>query len=146
LAPFKTPVCTKEGVIFDLLNIIPYIVKFHTNPVDGKPLSQSDLIRLNFSKNAKGEYHCPITLKTFNEFSTIVAIPETGNVFSMQAYERFNKGPKNYKDILNDKPFDPAKIIILQDPTNLRMVNDLDYMKKKESQEFSMQINSAEGD
>lgn len=36
LQPFEHPVCTPEGAIFDLLNIIPYLKKFGHNPVSGQ--------------------------------------------------------------------------------------------------------------
>jgi peptidyl-prolyl cis-trans isomerase-like protein 2 len=49
-------------------------------------MSQTELIKLNFHKNEKGEYHCPITYKVFNDFSHIIAIRETGNVYSYEAY------------------------------------------------------------
>lgn len=59
----KTPVCTKEGVVFDILNIMPYLKKHKRNPVTGEPLSHKDLLRLNFAKNADGKWHCPVTFK-----------------------------------------------------------------------------------
>lgn len=40
------------------------------------------LTKLNFSKNAEGEFHCPVMFKTFSNSSHIVAINTTGNVFS----------------------------------------------------------------
>lgn len=59
----KTPVCTKEGVIFDILNIMPYVRKHKRNPVTGEALAPKDLVRLNVSKNADGKWHCPVTFK-----------------------------------------------------------------------------------
>lgn len=59
----KTPVCTKEGVIFDILNIMPYVRKHKRNPVTGDPLAPKDLVRLNISKNGDGKWHCPVTFK-----------------------------------------------------------------------------------
>lgn len=59
----KTPVCTKEGVIFDILNIMPYVRKHKKNPVTGESLAPKDLVRLNISKNADGKWHCPVTFK-----------------------------------------------------------------------------------
>ena len=44
----------------------------------------SELIKLNFSKNVDGKFHCPITFKVFNQNTHIVAIRTTGNVY---AYE-----------------------------------------------------------
>ncbi|CAI5522378.1 unnamed protein product, partial [Closterium sp. Naga37s-1] len=62
-------------------NIVPYIQKFKRNPVTGKPLALKDLIKLHFHKNADGEYHCPVLKKVFTEFTHIVAVKTTGNVF-----------------------------------------------------------------
>jgi peptidyl-prolyl cis-trans isomerase-like 2 len=136
--PFNDPVCLQDGTIFDLINILPYIKKFKKNPVTGLPLKASDLIKLNFSKNEDGEYHCPITYKPFTENSTIIAIKETGNVYSFEAYDTLNKKVKNYKDLLNNQSFDPKNVIIIQDPksTNQRNVNDYDFIKKKEDVDF----------
>jgi peptidyl-prolyl cis-trans isomerase-like protein 2 len=74
LQPFKAPVAvladvvegeTPRADVFDLLNIVPYIRKFKTSkspymargmksscidPVSGKPLDTSQLIKLNFFK------------------------------------------------------------------------------------------------
>jgi hypothetical protein len=36
LAPFETPVCTKEGVVFDILNVMPYVKKHKRNPITGE--------------------------------------------------------------------------------------------------------------
>lgn len=36
LQPFEHPVCTPEGAVFDLLNIVPYLKKYGHNPVSGK--------------------------------------------------------------------------------------------------------------
>ncbi|CAN1333632.1 Peptidyl-prolyl cis-trans isomerase CYP65 [Linum perenne] len=52
--PFKTPVCTADGSIFEIMYIVPYIVKYGKHPVTGTPLKQEDLIPLNFHKNSEG--------------------------------------------------------------------------------------------
>lgn len=54
MQPFEDPYSTEDGIIFDLLSIIPYLQKYKKNPVTGAPLSKSDLIKLNFSKNEEG--------------------------------------------------------------------------------------------
>lgn len=36
LQPFENPLCDKDGNIFDLLAIVPYLKKFKVNPVTGK--------------------------------------------------------------------------------------------------------------
>lgn len=56
-------------------------------------MSQSDLIKLNFHKNEQGQYHCPVTYKQFTDNTHIIAIKETGNVYSYEAYLQLNKEP-----------------------------------------------------
>ena len=76
--PFEHPLCTKEGVVFDLMSIVPYLKKYGANPVTGEALNAKDLVKLNFHKNSNGKMHCPITYKVFTENSHIVAIKQTG--------------------------------------------------------------------
>ena len=126
MTPAKDPYCTPEGIIFDLLNIIPHLKKKATNPITGEPLQQSDLIKLEFHKNEKGEFHCPVTFKQFTEHSHIVAIKETGNVYSYDAYRELNKEPKYYHDLLTDQKFDPKGVITIQDPKSPGLARRLD--------------------
>lgn len=114
-----------------------YVKKFKKNPVTGQPLALNELVKLKFHKNAKGDYHCPVTYNVFTEFSHIVAIPETGNVYSYEAYEQLNKSPKFFVDLLDGVPFDPKGVIVLQDPkADKKNVYDFAYMKKDETAEF----------
>ncbi|CAI5986434.1 unnamed protein product [Closterium sp. NIES-64] len=164
--PFEDPVCSPEGHVYDIVNIVPYIQKFKRNPVTGKPLALKDLIKLHFHKNADGsyqrnpaisvlyslsavlvtilkgtltdliklhfhkiadglsqcEYHCPVLKKVFTEFTHIVAVKTTGNVFCYEAIKELNVKPKNWKELLTDEPFTRADIITIQacdDPNNL---------------------------
>jgi peptidyl-prolyl cis-trans isomerase-like protein 2 len=63
MTPFKDPYCTEDGAIFDLLNIVPFIRKHEKHPMTGEALAQKDLIKLNFHKNEKEEFHCPVMFK-----------------------------------------------------------------------------------
>ena len=74
-------VCTADGSIFDIVNAVPYIQKYHRHPVSGEPLELKDLIQLKFHKNAEGSYHCPVMNKVFTEHTHIVAVKTTGNVY-----------------------------------------------------------------
>jgi len=116
MVPFKDPYCTTDGLTFDLLNIVPFLRKHGKHPVTGEDLQQKDLIKLNFHKNEKGEYHCPVTFKQFNENSHIIAVAETGNVFSFDAYKELNKEPKFYFDLLSNEKFNPKNLVTVQDP------------------------------
>lgn len=54
LQPFEHPVCTPEGVVFDILSIVPWIKERGMNPVTGEPLETKGLTRLHFHRNSEG--------------------------------------------------------------------------------------------
>jgi peptidyl-prolyl cis-trans isomerase-like protein 2 len=132
LLPFENPICTKEGIIFDIVNILPFIKKYKKNPVNWEPLEAKDLVKLHIHKNDKGEYHDPVTYKVFTEHTHIVAIANTGNVYAYDTIEELNRQPKNWKDLLTDQPFSMKDVITIQDPKNLerRQVSNFQYIQK----------------
>lgn len=129
--PFENPLCTNEGVIFDLMNIVPFLKKYGLNPATGEKLSAKDLIRLNFHKNAKGDYHCPVTFKVFNENTHIVANKISGHVYCYDAVERLNIKTGHWKDLLTDEPWSRKDMITIQDPTNLDKFNIQSFFHTK---------------
>jgi peptidyl-prolyl cis-trans isomerase-like protein 2 len=138
LQPFEDPVCTPEGTIYDIINIVPWLKKNkNIDPISGKSLSARDLIRLHFHKNADDKYHCPITFKEFTEHSHIVAIRPTGNVYSYDAIKELNLKSKNFKDLINGEPFVKADIITLQDPNNMekKRTSNFWHLKRTESKQ-----------
>ncbi|KAK3020820.1 hypothetical protein RJ639_047692 [Escallonia herrerae] len=130
--PFDDPVCTEDGSVFDVMNIIPYIRKFGKHPVTGTPLKQEDLIPLNFHKNSEGEMQCPVLNKVFTEFTHIVAVKTTGNVFCFEAIKELNLKTKNWKELLTDEPFTKKDIITIQNPNALdtKVLLDFDHVKR----------------
>lgn len=56
LKPVETPVCTPEGIVFELLAIIPWLKEHGTNPVTGKALGPGELIKIQFHFNSDGEF------------------------------------------------------------------------------------------
>ncbi|KAG5922955.1 Peptidyl-prolyl cis-trans isomerase-like 2 [Claviceps africana] len=133
LQPFKDPVCTPDGTIFDVQVIAAWLDKHpNQNPVNGKPLQKKDLIRLDFARNAssdvlgagrsdgKGDLIDPVTYKIFTDNTHIVAIRHGtyANVFAWDTVERMNIKAKMWQDLVDDKPFSRADIITLQDPQN----------------------------
>lgn len=134
--PFKEPVCTVDGSIFENSMIIPYIAKFDKNPITGNPISIKDIIKLNFHTNKENIFDCPITMKVFNDASKIIAIKETGNVYSFEAYDELNKKPKNYRDLLNDEPFDSKNVILLHDPNEIKPISSFHFLKNREEVNF----------
>ena len=73
----------------------------------------NDLIRLHFHKNEKNEYHDPVSFKTFTDYTHIVAIKTSGNVYSYDTIEELNKKPKFFKDLLTSEPFTHKDIITI---------------------------------
>ena len=130
---FEHPYCDKDGNIFELQAIVDFIKNFKINPVSGDPLDGKSLIKLNFTKNHEGNYHCPTLFKPFTKNSHIVAVATTGNVFSFEAIEQLNIKTKNWKDLLDDTPFTRKDIITIQDPSNLEKFNisKFHHIKKK---------------
>lgn len=134
LSPFETPCCTQEGVIFDFLNLVPYLRKHKSNPITAVEMTTKDIIRLNMEKNSEGAWHCPVTCKVFTNSTHIVAIRNTGNVYAYDAVSELNLKTRNMKDLLTDEPFLKSDIITLQDPSNaehvaLRDINNFKHLK-----------------
>lgn len=114
---------------------MPWIKKHGTNPVSGQPLKSSDLIKLNFAKTDEGEYVDPVTFKVFTDNTHVVALRNTGNVFSWDTVERLNIKAKNWKDLVSDEDFKRSDIITLQDPQNVasRDLSQFKYLQDGES-------------
>lgn len=110
---------------------MPYIRKHGTDPVTGKKLASGDLVKLNFFKNAQGNYHDPVSFKVFNEHTPITAIATSGNVFSRDTIESLNVKPGFWRDLVDDTEFTRKDLIILQDPHNLekRDLSQFHYLK-----------------
>ena len=135
LQPYTHPVCTQNGTIFDITNILPWIKERGTNPVDGTPLKSADLVRLNVAQNESGEYVDPVTYKVLTDNTHIVALRNTGNVFAWDTVERLNIKGKLWRDLVSDEEFGRKDIITLQDPQNLesRNLNNFGFMKSGEA-------------
>jgi peptidyl-prolyl cis-trans isomerase-like 2 len=136
LQPFTTPVCTVDGLIFDHENIIRWLMKHDTNPINGQPLKQSDLIKLVFAKNDSGEYVDPVTYKVLTDNTHIIAVRhgDSANTFAYDTVERLNFKPKMWKDLVSDEEFSRKDVITLQDPQNLesRNLSSFQYIKDGE--------------
>lgn len=123
LIPFEHPYIDKLGNVFDLEAVLPFLRRFKVNPVTGEPLSEKQLIKVTFHRAATGEYHCPVLYKPLTNTSHVVAIQNTGNVFSYEAVEQLNIKVNNWRELLTDKPFTREDIIVIQDPQHLEKFN-----------------------
>ena len=149
LSPYENPCCTmNEGVIFDVTNLLPYVLKHKKNPITGEKMSKSDVIMLKMSKNADNLWHCPVTCKVFNNNTHIVAIKTTGNVFSYDAVNELNFKAKNYTDLLSGEHFLRSDVIVLQDhmdPVHMarRDINSFVHLKQiREENKVARQTDS----
>jgi peptidyl-prolyl cis-trans isomerase-like 2 len=151
LQPFNHPVCTSEGTIFDVEVISQWLAKHGTNPINGEPLRDKDLIKLNFARNGDtdahdggggegnglGEMVDPVTFKVFTDNTHIVAIRHgsEANVFAWETVERLNIKAKMWKDLVDDRDFGRSEIITLQDPQNVesRDLSRFKFLKEGES-------------
>ena len=95
--PFDDPVCADDGTVMDIMHAVPYVQKHGKHPVTGEPLALKDLFKLNFHKNADGEYECPVLNKVFTDSTHIVAVKTTGNVYCHQAIDELCVKPKNWR-------------------------------------------------
>ncbi|RVW57360.1 Peptidyl-prolyl cis-trans isomerase CYP65 [Vitis vinifera] len=83
------------------------------------------------SNTSEGEYHCPVLNKVFTEFTHIVAVKTTGNVFCYEAIKELNLKTKNWKELLTDEPFTREDLITIQNPNALdsKALLDFDHVK-----------------
>ncbi|RLN57787.1 hypothetical protein BBJ28_00004896 [Nothophytophthora sp. Chile5] len=142
LCPFTNPVCTREGHLFDLEAVVPYVKQHQINPVTGKPLALKELIQLHFTKNSQDQYFCPVTYKVFTDNTKIAAIATTGNVFCYEAIEELNIKPKNWTvrtkhrlglgDLISGAKFKRKDIIVLQDPQDFsnREIENFEHLRR----------------
>ena len=133
LQPFIHPVCTLDGSVFELENILPFIQKFNKHPITGKELKPSDLIRLTYHCNGSGSYYCPITLKSFTDYTHIVANRKSGNVYSYDAHLTVNQPTSaEWVDPVNGERMQRSDLVVLQDPTaELKNMSDFYYVANK---------------
>merc|ERR1712131_367742 len=104
LRPTVKPFITREGHLFDFVNIIPWIKKYGTNPITGKKLEQKELIKVNFYKDTDGKYHCPVLFEPFHDNSHIVVVAASGNVYCNRAVQELCVKNKNMKDLKTEQP------------------------------------------
>lgn len=99
LRPAVRPMITRQGHVFDFINILPWLKKYGTNPITGEKLEAKELISVTFHKNTNDKHHCPVLYDLFTEQTHIVAIWTSGHVYSMRAIEELCYKTKNLKDL-----------------------------------------------
>ena len=131
LRPAVKPMITRQGHVFDFINIIPWLKKYGTNPITGDPLSPKDLISVTFHQNTNQAHHCPVLYDLFTEQTHIVAIWTSGHIYSMRAINELclknksknSNGKFELQDLITNKPFTKDDIIDIQNPLRLEKFN-----------------------
>jgi len=139
LQPWENPVCTREGHVFDIKNIIPYVKARGINPCTGKPLKASQLIPLSFYKNDEGKYHCPVTMKEFSNAIHIVTNAKSGNVYEYVAIDNLCRKNKNWKDPMSGEPFSNSDVVHLNNPNDTKNRVVAEYHHIVEKHDFMLQ-------
>ena len=74
LLPFDSPVCARDGILFDALQLLPHVQEKGVSPATGKKLAVKDVLRLKMAKNQDNQWHCPVTCKVLTNHSKVVCI------------------------------------------------------------------------
>ncbi|KAJ1727969.1 cyclophilin peptidyl-prolyl cis-trans isomerase Cyp8 [Coemansia sp. Benny D160-2] len=125
LKPFTTPVCTRDGYVFDLANIESYIKEHHNkHPFTGAALrggtndNGGDLVGpLHYHTNAGGEFVDPVSFKPLTRFTKIVANSKSGHVYLWTTVDEFNVKPDSWVDLVTGDPFSQSDLVVLHDPS-----------------------------
>lgn len=139
LIPFTQPVCNAQGILFDSVALMEFVMKSKNDPVTGKPLTTRDIITLHMDQDDENRWQCPVLTKPFADHTKIVAIVDRTSknnnieayVYSFEAYAELNVKAKNWFDLTTGKKFSPKKdVLILNDPQNE------DFQKHRDIQGF----------
>jgi len=142
LQPFEKPVGTRDGHVFEITHILPYIKKYGLNPINGARLEVPDLIPLHFHKNVESKFHCPVTFKVFSNNSHVVMNAVSGHIYSYEAVEELNKKTKNWSDLMTSQKFKWTDIVTIQDPDDLesRQISKFFFMVEGQQEEVTRTI------
>jgi peptidyl-prolyl cis-trans isomerase-like 2 len=119
-----TPVCNRDGILYENASIMPFVMRHKVDPVSGRPLTTSELITLNVDVDEEsGKWQCPVLTKHLTSHTKVVAVLQPdgkqANVYSYQAYHELNVKSKSYVDLTTSEPFNPkTDVIVLNDPDN----------------------------
>ena len=139
LQRFENPVLSNVShYVFDITNLVPFVQQHKQDPITGEPMTLKDITKLHFHKNADGKYICPSTYKEFTDFSHIVAIKTSGEVYSWDAVQELNIKANNWNCLETGKPFKKSDIITIQDPKdptrrNVKQFHHIKVGKKVET-------------
>lgn len=107
-------VCDAEGHVFDIKNIMPYILRQKLNPVTGEELaSAKSLTKLKLTKSESGAYIDPVTFKEFQRLSEVVVVKVSGQVYFAGTIREMCVKPGHMVDLVTDQPFTKSDVLKL---------------------------------
>lgn len=135
-------VCDSAGHVFDIKNILPFILRKKINPVTNETLSSpSELIKLKLTKNDSGDYIDPVTFKVFQPLSEVVVLKVTGNVYLLETIKEMCLKSGKLVDLVTEKPFTKEDIIHLVGGVGVLKKSEDDIQREqKESKSHESQI------
>lgn len=123
--PFETPVFSiANGGIYDLENVLPYVMRYKRDPTTGKETTISEFKELRLKKvkgkEDEGRYECPILGSEFTDSTKIVVVKSSGYAYSYKAIEELVIKPKRWRDLITDEKITRQDLLIVQDPMATR--------------------------
>lgn len=139
-------VCDPEGHVFDIKNVMPFIMRQGLNPVTGKPLARTDLIKLKPTTDENEEsgpggpvYVDPVTLKQFQRLTEAVVIRPTGQVYFASTVRDMCLKPGNLIDLVTDEPFKKEDVIKLKGGVGVLQKSEAMLKREREEQQVQDQ-------
>lgn len=135
-------VCDADGHVFDIKNIMPYILRQKLNPVTGAKLeSPATLTKLKITTDGDdgGKYIDPVTFKEFQRLSEAVVIKVSGQVYFASTIKDMCLKPGNLVDLVTDEPFKRTDVIKLQGGVGVLRKSD-EAIKREREEEKERQL------
>lgn len=133
-------VCDAHGNVFDIKNIMPYIMRSKMNPVTRESLaSAGELTKLKIASNDQGKYIDPVSFREFQPLSTAVVIKSTGNVYLMSTIKEMCLKPGNLVDLVTEAPFTKSDVLKLKGGVGVLKKSDADAAQDKKDAQARQQ-------
>ncbi|KAG5367080.1 Peptidyl-prolyl cis-trans isomerase-like 2 [Yarrowia sp. B02] len=116
----KNMMCDKLGYVYDIKNIVPYIVKQGKkagkkgvpHPVEqGATLARTDLLKLTVSVNGEGKIIDPVSFKEMSKYHNAVVVRPSKRVYLEDTIKELGKSGR---DPVSDEPFTKTDVLRLR--------------------------------
>lgn len=117
----KNIMCDKLGFVYDIRNVVPYLVKRGKvgkkgkgvpHPVvEGATLARTDLMRLVVTTNSDGQLIDPVSFREMSRYNTAVVIRSSKRVYLEDTVAELGKAGR---DPVSNEPFTSADVVKLR--------------------------------